>query len=120
MRTFAQTVAADDCHWEAIQMARRRTRVPVSTNIAATRTDAICVGQRDGQAGYRGFVVLRSEIDRLVPIKLAKGAAAMTPAAAFARTVGLREGGKILSFLTGGLTPSFRIAHPRTGDSSNR
>lgn len=96
-------------------MARRRTGVAVGTIITAIRGGDIRVGQRDGQEGYRGFVVLRSEIDLLVPAKPVEGDAKLTPAAAFARTIGLREGGKFLSFLAEGHAPSVRNAHPRTG-----
>lgn len=115
IRALAQAVAADDREWEAIQLERRRTRISVGTIIAAIRRGDIRVGQRDGQAGYRSFVVLKSEVDRLVPAIAAKEDSELTPAAAFARTIGLREGGKFLSFLAEGYTPSVRIAHPRTG-----
>ncbi len=122
IESLARTVSENDRHWETIQMARRRTGVAVGTIIAAIRGGDICVGQRDGHAGYRGFVVLRAEIDRLLPaqpVKGAKEAEELTPAAAFARTIGLRERGKFRSFLAEGHTRGVRIVHARTGVQSH-
>ena len=60
-------------------------------------------------------MVLKSEIDRLLRGKPVNEIAELAPAATFARTVGLREGGKVLGLLTGNHSPSVRMGHPPTG-----
>jgi hypothetical protein len=56
-------VAEDDCAWETLLLARKRTQVSLADLVAAIRDGCLVVGQRAGVSGFHGLVVRMSNVD---------------------------------------------------------
>lgn len=115
LQAVARPVAADDAAWESILRARQRRGIPVGTLIAAIRAGRLQAGQRESVEGYSGIVVARTEVDRLAEEEAHRAVPDLPSAAAFGRSVGLRDGGRFLALVAAGHTPVTKVQHPRLG-----
>lgn len=115
LKTGAVPVGADDKSWEKIQQAKHRSAVSVGTIITAIRERRIRVGLRDDAEGYGSIVVERDEIDLKLKPALPVLPSNLQLAAAFGRSVGLRDGGRFLALVSAGHTPVTLAIHPKLG-----
>ncbi|WP_176504532.1 TniQ family protein [Cereibacter ovatus] len=111
----AVAVSAEDDAWESLQWSQRRTGVRVGALIAAIREARLEVGRRAGTDGYSGLVVRKTAVDSLAEPPSRMADEGLLPAAAFGRSVGIRDGGKFLAFLAAGHTPARVVRNPKTG-----
>lgn len=105
--------------WEMLQQARRRKGLDVGTIIRSVRSGVLKIATADVSAGYSGFYVLKAEIDAI-----AAGRVSATPhfpelsdtvsAAAFGRSIGLRDGRRFLALVEAGYVPASELINPRT------
>ncbi|MGO4910681.1 TniQ family protein, partial [Pseudorhodobacter sp. W20_MBD10_FR17] len=108
--------------WESLQRARLRAGVSLSTIVGAIRDGQVQVGHVRGRGGYRDLLVLKVEIDRLAgAMEDGQGPKPLLPedvittAAAFGRSVGIRDGGRFAAFVAAGHVPALQLPHPKIG-----
>ncbi|WP_417245873.1 TniQ family protein [Celeribacter sp.] len=115
----AIAVDDDDTHWETLLRACRRRKIGLSDLIERVRDKCMTVGQRNGEVGFHGIVVPKSEVEAITPkpgtihgtdSEELRGMAA----AAFGRSVGLRDGGVFQALIEAGHVSARRIINPRT------
>lgn len=111
--------------WETLQQARKRGGIKVGSIIAAVRSGAVAVATADRSAGYNGFVVRAAEVDALAERLDEKAGetselAGSISAAAFGRSVGLRDRGLLQALADAGHVQTHLIVHPRTRQSQLR
>ncbi len=112
----AVPVAADDAAWESVQRARQRRSVAVGVIIAAIiQAGELKAGRRAGVEGYGGIVVARAEVDRMAEARSVRLTPERPSAAAFGRSIGMRDGGRFLALVAAGHTPATRVTHPKFG-----
>jgi hypothetical protein len=81
----------------------------------------LLVGQRAGAPGFHSLVLRVNDVDALPSSRrrarasLNADTAAMTSAALFGRSVGLRDGGNFIALIEAGHVPAVRIVNPATG-----
>ncbi|MDE4144830.1 MAG: TniQ family protein [Pseudophaeobacter sp. bin_em_oilr2.035] len=102
--------------WDTIQLVHKRLGVSVGRVINEIRDGNLGVGKRRDVFGDHGFVVQIAEVERLTKHG-PQGAKSTTigneiSAAAFARSIGVREKGAFLALIEGGHTPATEISHP--------
>ena len=115
LSSLAENISAVDANWETIQAASRRASVPKKQII-----DAIERGQlRDGVGGYHGFEVHSAEF-MIWPRHLLKDAlppeaqiAGVISAAAFARSIGLRDQSSLANLMAEGHATGFTTLNPK-------
>jgi hypothetical protein len=115
----ATPVRADDTGWETLLRACRRREVGLNDLIERIRDKRMTVGQKAGEAGFHGIVVPKSEVNAIAPKPEAIFSAVSEElrgmaAAAFGRSVGLRDGGVFQAMIEAGHVPAFQIINPRT------
>jgi hypothetical protein len=115
LQAKAVVIEQSDKAWEGIQSAKSRTRISVGTIIGAIRNGDIRVGQRKNLVSYRGLCVLKDGIKWLAEAKLRQLGSPMKAAAAFGRTIGMRDMGRFLSLIAAGHTPATRMTHQKLG-----
>lgn len=114
-------VKEDDDGWESLLLARKRGGVAMVQLIHGIRDNRMAVGQRVGIAGFHGIVVRKSEVDNIAAPSLALRDAVLQQvpgtisAAAFARSIGVRNDGTFLALIEAGHVPAKQIVNPRTG-----
>ncbi|MDZ4135700.1 MAG: hypothetical protein U1D06_08920, partial [Paracoccaceae bacterium] len=114
-------VKEDDNGWESLLLARKRGGVAMVQLINGIRDSRMAVGQRVGIAGFHGIVVRKSEVDNMAAPSLALRDAVLQEvpgtisAAAFARSIGVRNDGTFLALIEAGHVPAKQIVNPRTG-----
>jgi hypothetical protein len=111
-------VAEDDCAWETLLHACRRTQVRLTDLVAAIRDGRSVVGRRAGVAGFHGLVLRMTDVAALPASRhrarapLDVDLAGMTSAASFGRSVGLRHKGTFIALIEGGHVPAVRVVNP--------
>ena len=122
LRDRAVPVAEDDAEWETPLLARKRTAVSLADLITAILERRLAVGHRAEFPGFHGVVVRKGEVDDLaLPLRTAQNSGADDPsgvlisAAAFGRSIGLRDRRKFLALIEAGHTPATKSKNPRTG-----
>ncbi len=117
---MAEPLGAQDKNWETIQLASGRADTSIGEIIGAVQDGHLKLGQREGNNGYHAFEVHIPELlnwaDNLThqiktPKALLPGAMS---AAAFGRSVGLRDRGRFEALVANGHTPAFAINNPKT------
>lgn len=110
---LAPTVVSDESKWEPIQQAKKRTRLSVGSIIQAIRDGRLSAARFEGLTGYRSICVLKTEIDQLAAqcIEVQAKRSELPPdvvcsAAAFGRSVGMRENQAFQRLAQGGHTPA--------------
>lgn len=116
LSALAVTVASSDKQWEAIQLAKSRSKISVGAIIAAVREGKIQLGRYSNVTGYAGFCVMKSQIDELRPFIKKRPTDDHVTAAVFGRSVGMREKGWFEALATAGHTPLTRLSHPDRGE----
>lgn len=119
----AHEVTSGDMSWERIQDAHARRGIGVEKVVAAIRSGSLSIGRREGGIGYRALLVRRTEINRIAPrIRRQKTTETIgvMSAAAFGRSVGLRNHGYFLALTEAGHTPSTPATSPNTGQAQLR
>lgn len=118
---LASEVSGSDLgDWEPIQMASHRTDLRVGNIITAVRQGDLRLGRDLTLFGYRSFLVEKAGIDLMrAEWNLRTQHAAPRPtgmnAAAFGRSVGLRNKGHFLALINAGHTPATVVPHVLTG-----
>ena len=115
LHALATPVAPSDKAWEGVQQAKTRSKISVGRIIDEARAGRLQMGQRTDLPGYAGFCVQRNEIDQISPLKDKLADYGYLTAAAFGRTVGMRDKGRFLSLVAAEHTPATILPHPRTG-----
>ena len=115
--TRAVSVAAEDRSWETLLLARRRTLISLANMIAAIDDGNLDVGARQGVAGFHGIVVRLEQLAPLIasterPDPTEGGQ--LQSAAAFGRSVGLRDNGAFVALIEEGHVPAKARLHPGT------
>lgn len=111
LRSGAQRVRDTDDDWETLLLARRRRYIDMGTLVH---------GQRQGINGFHGIVVRKHDVDAMVAAtrskqRLITGALpGVMSAAAFGRSVGLRDHGSFIALIEAEETPAVRAHHPVT------
>jgi len=100
--------------WQRLLLARQRTGVGMDRLISGIRGGSLSAGCCHAQAGFGGILVRRAEVERLATEHA--GANVGIPAGTFGRSIGLRDHGLFLAFITAGHTPATRWRHPATGN----
>jgi hypothetical protein len=114
-------VAEDDGDWETLLLARKRTQVSLADLVAAIRDGRLAVGRRAAVPGFHGLVLRTADVDALASARRRAGApldgesSGMTSAAAFGRSVGLRDDGNFIALIEAGHVPAVRVVNPATG-----
>jgi len=119
--TSALPVAPGGDYWETLLLACRRSEISLSTLVGAIREKRLSVGQRVSVPGFHGIVVNMKQVNNLAntlrtyenPVKAELPGVAS--AAAFGRSVGLRDHGNFLALIEAGQTPALPCTNPRTG-----
>ena len=102
----------EDAAWEPIQKAVVRRRLRVGAIIGAVREGALRLARDPEVFGYRSFLVEKAAIDQICKdVVLPPG---MT-AAAFGRSIGMRDKGCFLALIAAGHTPAGTVPHAGTG-----
>ncbi|NEX48674.1 TniQ family protein [Pseudotabrizicola algicola] len=113
----AARVAADDPSWETLLLARKRTGIGLAKMVHAIDAGSLDVGARQGVAGFHGIVV---RLEQLAPLIAAKEAPDPTEggklqsAAAFGRSIGLRDNRSFAALMDAGHVPAKARLHPGT------
>jgi hypothetical protein len=115
LSVLSSVTTLSDNRWEAIQRAKKRSKICVGAIITAIREGQLQLGRYSDVAGYAGFCVMKSEIDELGLVENEQPDFDYITLAAFGRSVGMRDRGWFKSLVDGGHTPATRILHP-TGD----
>jgi hypothetical protein len=113
----AATVAADDPSWETLLLARRRTLISLASMIAAIDDGNLDVGARQGVAGFHGIVVRTDQLAPLLTIEKRPDpteGGKLQSAAAFGRSVGLRDNGSFVALIEAGYVSAKERLHPGT------
>ncbi|WP_416545761.1 TniQ family protein [Phaeobacter sp. JH209B] len=110
--------------WETIQHVHKRAGLSVGQVIAAIRDGRLRVGKHAETFGYHGLVVNVAEVDQSELLrpreqKMAAMEGEMN-AAAFARSIGVRQKGAFQALIEGGHTPAMEVLHPVTKRSQWR
>jgi hypothetical protein len=106
--------------WETFLRARKRTGVTLADMIAAIREDRLPVGLRAGVSGFHGIVVPKRKVDDLIPLPDQVKAvsdddqSSLVSAAAFGRSIGLRDHGGFLAMIAAGHIPARQAMNSRT------
>jgi hypothetical protein len=106
--------------WETFLRARKRTGVSLADMIAAVREDRLPVGLRAGVSGFHGIVVPKRKVDDLIPLPDQVKAvsdddqSSLVSAAAFGRSIGLRDHGGFLAMIAAGHIPARQAMNSRT------
>jgi hypothetical protein len=111
------TVAADDPSWETLLLARRRTRISLAKMIDAIDAGALDVGARQGVVGFHGIVVRTDQLAPLLAIEERPDpteGGKLQSAAAFGRSVGLRDNGSFVALIEAGYVSAKERLHPGT------
>jgi len=118
---FKGAIAVDDdgTHWETLLHAGRRRKIGLNDLIERVRDKRMTVGQRNGESGFHGIVVPKSEVEAITPKPgTIHGTASEElrgmAAAAFRRSIGLRDGGVFQALIEAGHVSARRIINPRT------
>lgn len=119
---LAPAVVNDDSKWEPIQQAKKRTRLSVGSIIQAIRDGRLSAATFEGLTGYRSICVLKTEIDQLAAqsTEVSATASKLPPdvvcsAAAFGRSVGMRENQAFQRLVQGGHTPASHTVLSKNG-----
>ncbi len=115
----AIAVDDDDEHWETLLRACRRREIGLDELIHRVRDRRMTVGYRNGEVGFHGLVVPKSEVDAIAPkARSVPSTVSMTlrgmAAAAFGRSVGLRDGGVFQTLIEAGHVSARQIINPHT------
>lgn len=113
----AVTVASDDPSWETLLLARRRTRISLAKMIAAIEDDSLDVGAKEGVAGFHGIVVRTEQLAPLLTIEERPDpteGGKVQSAAAFGRSIGLRDNGSFAALIEAGYVSAKARLHPGT------
>lgn len=117
LRTRAVTVAAADPSWRTLLLARQRARIALAKIIDAIDDGSLDVGARQGILGFHGIVVRPEQLSRLVvvddrpdPTEGGK----LQSAAAFGRSIGLRDNGSFTALIEAGYVSAKARLHPGT------
>ena len=117
----AMLVEKESKDWETLLLASRRSSVALADLVLGIREKRLTLGQRAGVAGFHGIVVRKSEVDRVAAPRLAFRDAVLQEvpgtisAAAFGRSIGLRNDGTFLALIEAGHVPVRQVVNPRTG-----
>ncbi len=119
MRAVSHEFSVDESGWESIQHAKKRKGVPVGQLISLALSGKIALGRVVGIDGYNGFRVCTGDIDALAEemADTATGPEGLTQtisAAAFGRSVGLRDGGHFQRLIEAGYVLAQKVKHPKT------
>lgn len=120
LQTGAQKVLETDDDWETLLLARRRRYIDLGTLVQSIRDGMLVHGQRQGIDGFHGIVVRKRDVDVMVAEtrseqRLITGALpGVMSAAAFGRSVGLRDHGSFIALIEAGETPAVLTHHPVT------
>lgn len=119
---MAPEVVSDVSKWEPIQQAKKRTRLSVGSIIQAIRDGRLSAAKFVGLTGYSSICVPKADIDQLAsqsttvsakPYKLPP--AVVCSAAAFGRSVGMRERQAFQRLVQGGHTPASHSVVSKNG-----
>jgi hypothetical protein len=120
LQDLAANVDVDSKRWESILLASNRVKIGVDKIITALRSRELSVGQRQGVRGYHGLCVYGPEVDTWSDRTIARSTdqaeeiPGVMSAAAFGRSVGIRDKAHFLALANAGHTPTVRIVHPKT------
>lgn len=120
LQTGAQRVLATDDDWETLLLARRRSYLALGTLVQGIRDGMLVHGQRQGIEGFHGIVVRKSDVNAMVAATgskqrlITEALPGVVSAAAFGRSVGLRDHGSFIALIEAGETPAVLAHHPVT------
>ena len=120
LEQHAEPVQPEDPDWEPLLMSRKRSGVAMTHLLEAIESGALAAGRRVGEAGFHAIVVRGRDVFDLKENTLLRIEHVDEPlpgvmsAAAFGRSVGLRNNGTFLALVEAGLTPAQRIVNPKT------
>lgn len=119
LSALAVQESAEEGTWEALQIATSRSRIAIGVILDAVRSGAVAIARSDRSEGYNAFVVRAADINALADRlpKLDTEARTLTDsisAAAFGRSIGLRNAGQFLALAQTGHVQTQEILHPHT------
>ena len=110
---LAPEVVSDVSKWEPMQQAKKRTRLSVGSIIQTIRDGRLSAARFDRLTGYSSIYVPKADIDQLASQSTTRSAkpsklppAVVCSAAAFGRSVGMRENQAFQRLVQGGHTPA--------------
>jgi hypothetical protein len=113
-------VSEEDAGWGSLLRARKRSGVRLADMIAAIREGRIPTGQREGVSGFHGIVVRKRDVDGLqretkTALSHSQGDdPCLVSAAAFGRSIGLRDHGGFLAMIQAGHVPARQAQNTKT------
>ena len=119
MRAVSHELSVDESGWESIQRAKKRKGVLVGQLISLALAGKIALGRVVGIDGYNGFRVRIGDVDALAEemadtVTRPEGFTQTISAAAFGRSVGLRDGGHFQKLIEAGHVLARKVKHPKT------
>jgi hypothetical protein len=120
LQTGAIRVPTNDDDWETLLLARRRSYIGLETLVQGVRDGILVHGQREGIAGFHGIVVRRRDVDAMASATKSKARIisealpGVMSAAAFGRSIGLRDHGGLIALIEAGGTPALQARNPVT------
>lgn len=119
LEALAIGIQPGDSDWEDIQSASKRKRLRVGNIIAAVRGGELRLGRQHGMSGYRFFMVMKSEVDKMASrhphTRFHNGSGPVgRPASGFARDLGMRAKGWFQSLFDEGHVSARWVRHPIT------
>ncbi|MGY6410818.1 MAG: TniQ family protein [Alkalilacustris sp.] len=110
LQAAAVPVAAGAPGWQRLVLMRQHTGVGMDRMISGIREASLSAGCSSAQAGFTGILVRWDEVERLASDHVS--ASVGIPAGTFGRSIGLRDNGLFLTFISAGHTPATRWRHP--------
>lgn len=120
LQTGATRVPTNDHDWETLLLARRRSYIGLGNLVQGVRDGILIHGQREGIGGFHGIVVRKRDVDAMASATTSKARIisealpGVMSAAAFGRSVGLRDHGSLIALIVAGETPALRAQNPVT------
>jgi hypothetical protein len=120
LQTGATRVPTIDDDWETLLLARRRSYIGLGNLVQGIRDGILVHGQRNGIGGFHGIVVRKRNVDAIAHATKSKeriiseALPGVMSAAAFGRSVGLRDHGGLTALIEAGETPALRARNPVT------
>ena len=119
MRAVSHELSVDESGWESIQHAKKRKGTPVGQLISQAISGKFALGRVVGIDGYNAFRVRIGDVNVLAEemadtVTGPEGFTETISAAAFGRSVGLRDGGHFQRLIEAGHVRARKVKHTKT------
>ena len=117
LQSRAVLISAEDAAWETLLLTRKRTEISLTALIGEIEAGRLEVGVREGQEGFHGIVVPLEQLGHLIAARQRPDpteGGKLQSAAAFGRSIGLRDNGAFVAIIEAGHVAAQARLHPGT------